>query len=425
MRLPIRTATTLTALLLCLASPGRAGDDEAHQFCQVTHARVMALLYDAACIDPATRGEDRPRRQALVARQKELNAWFSARGRRVSQADCATPEDQANFQDLRHVLANAGLLQLPLRERLEALDRMDAYLLALDRGFAGSLAALGIDLADPGDPLTAHLLGRLRIPLSFEARFFGRDESSRIGSMYFPPSNLVLLNLDILCEAPEELTDSLEHELWHHLLPIPPGKGFADNLWWEGFNEAISETWAAALRQGEGAGREWSRTVEYPVDTALACLFLGTDRAGALRYVAGVDSAETLAAGLAIRGPLGERLAGIIRDPAALDDARRERIEQLLHDWRWKEDDGSRIRIARLMANGRLDRSAVETAFVQRRKFLMDTIQALAVVSLQDIAADRAAHEAAGSLPLPPHLRRNVKAVFDYCREPYYQMSNR
>ncbi|OPZ31057.1 MAG: hypothetical protein BWZ02_00445 [Lentisphaerae bacterium ADurb.BinA184] len=420
-------AALAVGALVVVAGLARGADEAAGPFAHTVHERVMILLFDAACIAPGSRHEDRARRQETVARQRELDAWFSDHGRRVSLADCTTPEDQENYHALRRTLAGARLLQLPVRERLAALDRMETYLRGFDNGFTDALAALGVNLADTGDPLTAHLLARLRIPPAFEARFFGRDESSRIGSMYFPPANLILLNLDVLCEAPEDFLDSIKHELWHHLLPIPPGRGFAGNLWWEGFNEAISETWADALRECTGSRAEWSRKVEYPVDTALAGLFLAADRVGALRYVAGIDGAEAFAARLRGGGVLGERLATILQTPASLDPSTQIRIEQLLHNWRWKADDGGRIRVTRLVADGRVSPAAVEDAFVQRRRFLMDFIQALSVVGLQDIEADRATRAAAlaAAETLPRHLRKNVRTVFEYCRQPYYQMSNR
>jgi len=325
-------------------------------------------------------------------------------------------------------MATHGFLELPLRRRRRIVGEIDGYVTAL-RSDSG--AAMATVLGAESDPVSvavrAHLVRRMGVPVNLEPRFFGRRGTTAIVSLYFPPTGTIYLDFNRLAAGPRKLIDGLEHEVWHHLLPLADEAPASVNLWWEGFTEALSEIWGGILTESLPRAYQGHRCVAYPVQTAYVTLFLSCDRSASVAFAGGVLPASELAGRLrACNGPktvLGSTLGRQIGEMLTMPPARQARVEKLLHDWRWREDDGGRISVGCMISEGAFEAGVIDREFRRNRRFLMDVIQALTVVNLQDVAAR------CRPLPrmpdMPRHLRENVLTVLDYVGDPYYQLSNR
>lgn len=403
--------------LLAALSPAAGGAEApgetlAHRFAGRLRADLRQLLYEGACLDAVSGNEVVEAAAEWRRRQVELRD-------RLAQNDGQVVAGEAS-----EVLANAALLALPAGERLAALRRVDRYLAGFADHFAASLRDAG--LVAVGEPWPGWLAGRLALPLRFQARHFGRRGPSLIAAMYYQPANLVLVNLAVLVDCPDAFVDAFEHELWHHLLPIPAGRQLADNLWWEGANEAVAEWWAYHLHRRLKLAEPVRRTVEYPVDTALMSWLLAVDRRATVRHLAGeIDRAEWLAelAKCPRRGGTIDRVLGV--GMRRLEDDRRQRVEGLLDQWRWQGRDGAAVSVAHLLVDGWPQPLAIEQALAEERQLLMDFIQAWSVTLLQDLRRQVPGGLSVRGASLPPLLRDNLRRVLEYIDDPYYQLANR
>ena len=435
----MRTALAACALV-ALALVARAADapppplaDAAAAFAHHLAAQLATVVRRAALLDPTTGGEDRAARQARLARQAELTRWFEQRGRSVQPAELRSDADRRNYQDFFAVMADADFLALPLPERRAAVARITDELGAMARVFPAALADFiappAAAAAPTPDPLAAALATRLTPRLNVQSRYFGREHQATVGALYLPATQTLYLNLNLLARDPAALVDGVEHELWHVLLPGLTPAAVADNLAWEGYTEALATWWGSAWRARAGvpAPPPGQESIEYPVPVAWCGLVLATDRRAALEWLAGLTAPADFAARLrAHPGPVPPRLADQFAQSLALPAARRQRLETLLHDWGWKEDDGSRFTLAKFVSGERLNAAALNQAFRADRLLLLDLIEAQGVVALQDLRAQPAEAEVLrAAAPLPPPLQRHVAAVLRYVREPQFQFGRR
>lgn len=414
-----------------------ATDDATTQFCASFADGFLHCLYRAAAIDPLTKQEDAVARSALVRRQRELHTWFRAHGNSVSPATCVTRADRENYRQFRALMGHKRFLALPYRWRLEFIGDVTEYLDVVRRSFAPALQATvwpRHDGASSSDNATRDvLIHRLQRPVSFELRFFNREQYKSVGAYYVPESTTIFVNLDVFTESPAELIDAVEHELWHHLLPPPGDDRLGDNWWWEGFTEAIAERWSDAL-QPVVAPKRWSpsRSVEYPVETAFASCYLGLAPTATVSYLSGVlsraefaDSLRGHAAGNGDAGDLSMLLADIYARAPEMGSEKQAKIEQILTDWGWKEDDGARVRIGRMVAGGTLSDAAMTAAFRDDQQLFLDVVQALTIVQMQELQIKVSSATIMATLDLPPSLRENLKRVLTYVRDPRDQLANR
>ena len=427
-------------------------------------AKVSDLLFDAGEIDRVTMQEQTERRNQRLRRQEELARWFSHRQRDVRWQDCQTAQDRLNFRDFPTLMANRGLLELGHRDRTRFIVVITSMFAAMEQVFGQSLGRLitpspgegtplprtrsatqtgqGMPLAENATMQLANTLcSRLEDPVSLRTRYFGRTGGTTTGAMYDPAQRTVYLNLNLMVSAPEAFIDAFEHELWHHLLPVPPDNDdVARNLWQEGFTEAVAEVWGdELLRLLPDSARNRSASVEYPVQVAFCSLYIGVARLDTLQYLAGAGSLTTFADRLRHGGGRGGRttragaqgahlrefLADRLIRAREVPPERQHRVEALLGGWGWKEDDLSEITIAHLLEDQHMRVGVLAHEFKTNRRFLMDVVQALTVVNLQDVQRTLSGSKVLRQVRLPRHLRGNLKCVLEYIRDPYYQLALR
>ncbi len=101
------------------------------------------------------------------------------------------------------------------------------------------------------------------------------------------------------------------------------------------------------------------------------------------------------------------------------------KIEKILSDWGWREDDGNVISISRYLEGELVSDESINTAYRREKQLFIDFVQALTVVRLQKIQEDVSIHKMIGDLQLPHHLIKNIKRVVNYVNNPYHQYANR
>ncbi len=370
--------------------------------------KLRRLVYDAAAIDPATGAEDRATRDARRREHARLDAWFTAKGRDIGPHNCRSEADKANLLVFRQVMADHEFLKLSYAQRRRFLKEVDAYAERLARDFAAATRRLFV-----GAAARKFLRRRLQQRLTFKLRYYGRQHGRTIAAMYLPRTQEVLINLDRMRAAPAAFFDSFEHELWHHLLPpdlARPGK----NPWFEGFNEGLTECWAAGFYQGRQPAA--GRTVEYPIITAWASLAIALDRDATVTWLAGVTASREYLARLRQQGALGRHLAGVLAGPARVTPAQRKRMETILTHWGWKEDDRSPISLGRYLVDDVLREDLLRREFRRQKDFFDDLIRVKTIVHLQDLKA--ALTVDVRHLKLPSNLAFNLKRVLKYVDQP-------
>ena len=380
------------------------------------------MLSEAAQIDPTTGLERKETRKILMSRQRELQEWFRGMGQAVSLADCKTPQDKANYREFRDTMASYEFVRLKLRDRQRFIKRVDGYLATLAGDFERSLARfLGVQSTE--DPLWL-ALGKHLQPVTLKPRFFGHGRYTGTAAVYYPPERTIYMNLNMAVETPDDFIDSLEHELWHHLMPLVTATTLHENLWWEGFTEAAAEQWAAS-RPGQERGR--GASVEYPVQVAFVSLFLGLDRRLTLEHAYGLKTrAEFLSAFAAKpdQPALRQALVRALGGGMSVDTARKAELEKMLRHWGWKEDDGGAFMLDVWLEEKNFSESKIRRAFRWDKQLLMDIIQAQTVANLRAIKAvggDRVGQ----ALPLAKSLSENLRRVMKYVDNPYHQYANR
>jgi len=395
-------------LLLLLTVRLEAAECVAEAFARNLRHDLRQMLYEAADLEFAGAAEHV---EPDTADQRQ-----TAHCRRDSAGDVNQAQPRP--------LANAALLELAPAPRRAVLRSVDQYLDGFVTHFAASLHDAGFMVE--GKPPSSWLAARLRLRLRFRCHYFGHRGQSFIAAMYHQPTTQIIINLDTIVDCPYSFIDALEHELWHHLLPIPAERQLADNLWWEGSTEAISELWAYYLHRRLRLPGMIRRSVEYPVDTAFVSWMLAVDRAATVAYLAGEISRCDLVRAIE-EGCLeyGAAVAATVRNSVHLDSRRQRRIETLLEKWRWRGSDGAAVSVAHLLVDGIASPPAVNQALIKQRQFLMDFIQAWSVTLLQDLQLQLPRQRPQQLPQLPPALRDNLAWVREYIADPYYQLSNR
>ena len=385
---------------------------------------TLEMFFSVAMIDRDSGGEPREPRRARIARQKQLREWLREHGGQVAAEDCEDEEDRRNLREYPETMAGRRLLALPRRQRLRLLREIEDYFEQFSEYFAASLTAV-FQVAEPKH-LPPIVRSQMQIRLRVRPRALPRERGHLIAAIYLPQHRLILFNPDQAAEDPAGFLDTFEHELWHHLLPGLDDLANDANLWWEGFNEAVSEIWSAEFHaRASGIGHLHSSSVEYPSQAAFASLLLGLCRTSTLRFLTGEIGEDEFLAGLTGRGARGAALAQAYGQRDFLPPARRERVESVLTEWGWREDDGSRISLEYLLVDHRLDRNILQYEFHRNREFLMHFIQALTIVLLQDLRDRFPLREWRRELDLPEALQSNLRRVFNYTRNPHYPLANR
>jgi hypothetical protein len=396
----------------------------AESFEQALHGQMVSILYDAGAIDPVTLKEDKDSRRADVKRHKELDAWFEGKGRNVSLLSCKTEVDKANYRAFRTEMSNQDFLGMKFRRRLRFVRKIDNHFGVMKRHFRTALWAV-VDTPETGPgTLEAVIQNRLEIPAGLSLRYFGRARATTIGAMYHPRSHSIYLNLNFMTSRPALFVDSFEHELWHHLLPIVDRHHATDNIWFEGFAEAASELWSEELyEQIDRSPVIKSKDIEYPIQTAFASLCFGVNRRATFEYLADVSDLSAYQEALAVDS-ISNSLSALFAEPHFAHNGR-ARVTVMLSDWGWKEDDGGVIDISKYVAGEGLDKKAMATAFLYKKKMFLDLIQAVTVCKLQQFSELHSRKDLVHRVELPPHLRENLKEVLNYVESPYHQYANR
>jgi hypothetical protein len=326
---------------------------------------------------------------------------------------------------MRRLLGSGELLDLPAFRRRRVCRDMQTYADAIAEHFASALqgtmhgAGQGGGLAG----VTECLRRQLERAPALQQRFFGH--AARVLALYLPDRQRIYLNPDAFVRDPARGIDLFEHELCHHLLPGVDANNPADNLWFEGFNEAVSEWLADHLhRLADLPDRLSSRSVAYPVQSAFASLLLAADRRAAIAFMTNQATVDDVAALLRqqteLPSGLRPRLADALEQALWVTPGEREDIEALLRAWGWKGQDDQPPSIQRLLhPDGTFSAEALAAEFRQNRPFYTDTVDALTVVSLRQFRAESAGLPrllADGALPRA--LADNLRRVDRYLRDP-------
>lgn len=394
----------------------------AGEFAAFWQGKMHLLLCEAGMLEAQTLGERGAEKVALMRRQGELEAWFARQQRAVGEGQLQTEQDKQNYRDFRTVMANAEFLKLEVDERRQYVTRVDAHEAAFARYFGASLEEF---TAGGGAEDTARVRGflaqRLAQHVGVGMRYFGRGAETTIAAVYLPLTRSVYVNVNFMAAKERPFIGAVEHELWHHLVPTATPATVAQNLQWEGFNEALAKHWAAYFYAHLPADYKLrEQQVSYPLQVAYTSLFLGSERLLTLSYLTGQRSeADFLAAFAAGGPPWRATVAAQWRERLRVDAAHSQRLAALLSAWGWKEDDGAPLKLDAVLENGQLVPAKLTALFTSNRQLLNDLGDAQCVLWLQDLQAQYPAQAYPRSaLDLPPNLWQNFTDVYEYSRHP-------
>ncbi len=414
--------------------------------------QISQLLYDAGAVKKETQTEDVSLNKRMTEIHRDLDKWFRSKGKHITWERCESNEDKTNYLEFRQSMANRDFLQLELNLRLQYIRKMNQYFAHFSSKFSTSL--IGILNSGTGYDKTSEKLvvekitGQLNKPVEIQIRFFNRNKFTMTGAVYLPKVPMIYFNLNEMIRSGPDFIDSFEHELWHHLLPPRDKSGDFITLWFEGFTETVSEIWSESLNKNdELAGNTLllpAKTIQYPIQTAFVSLFFGIDKRLALSYFSGAMSIENLrsflcfnesefdpsrstqsSASLKYATTMRERFCEALLTAKTISRFDQNKIEKILSDWGWKEDDGKNISISRYLDDELISDKSVNTAYRREKQFFLDFVQALTIVQLQKIRKDVPIRKMVGMLQLPGHLIKNIKKVVNYVNYPYHQYANR
>ncbi|MCH2174270.1 MAG: hypothetical protein MK193_00920 [Lentisphaeria bacterium] len=204
------------------------------------------------------------------------------------------------------------------------------------------------------------------------------------GASYYPSTQTIELNLHDKKLKPLGLLDSYIHEAYHAIKPASLKQ--LDQVWWfEGETEYKTEQ----VMQRLDFKRSWD-DVQYPVLTV---------------YYA-----------LKIEEPnLVNRL---IPNEQALSSKEQKKIEELLTNWGWKEDNGSRISLDRYLLDGHWRADKLYEMYTKDSDFFMELFRARILVAFhfhelnyEDL--NKSSLEAVGV-----NLQGLIRHVVSYANEP-------
>ncbi len=395
--------------------------------------QVTTIVRETAGLNE-TYADATKKRGKILEHQRKLNQWLDSHGRNVTLAKCKTEEDKRNYRDFKNVMAGHRLLTLPLRERIKRVQMVKNYCHSFTKNFTTAIKAVipPSDKSTLSEHIYENLNKQLRTPLKISRYFFGRNQQSMIASVYLPAREHMFLNLDFLADNPQDFRDAFEHELWHHLIPIPDDLRISQNLWWEGCNELFSEVFGSKLDDLNNASSTipHSRSVEYPIQTAFCSLLFANNQQATVAFANSAitrdELAEKLINKISADGAINKSLGEVLQASHRIDQYKKQRLEKTLGDWGWRENNGTEIDIGYLLQNERLADDKLNREFKKNRRFLMDLIQALTVTNIQELKKQRTDYELRKSASaLPSQLRHNLRRVLEYCDNPYYQLSQR
>ena len=439
-------------------------DKFATQFAHNLTLRIRTLLYDASAIDHETFIEDNAAKKRMVARQKEIRSWFRRKGGNVRFDDCKTKIDRQNYLAFRRIMANREFLRLPYKKRLQFIATINGYLRAFSNNFATSLKTMlfANETQNNGSPrdLTGYFIVRLQHDVELRTWHFNKDQRTTMGAMYVPDTHTIYLNLNSMIQSPAEFIDAFEHELWHHLLPPSNSNRIQDNLWWEGFTEAVSEAWSNYFHDSisQDFPLKPSNTIQYPIQTAFASLYLGLDGGVTMAYLIGevtprdfvrhfsrrpadrqaqnftaLENLEVFSCvdpGFESPGDDMKATVNTTSDILQLksimaqaficsnvvDKRRKKRIETLLGSWGWREDDHRPVSISRYLDNGQLSETELATGFIVEKQFVLDLVKAITMLNMQNIGKRGLGQTVFQELRIPNPLKDNIVKVIRQCR---------
>ena len=444
-------------------------DTSARQFAKDLARRMCKLLYQAGSIDQNTSKEILEQKKYIISRQRELNSWLNNKGREVRFEDCKSKIDQQNYKEFFKIMATKEFLQLSYGERVRFISIIETYLKKFSDNFSTSLETMLYSMDWPDKDryigLANHLIQRLQKDIDLQVAYFNKEERISMGAVYVPNMSTIYFNLNSIIQSPSEFIDAFEHELWHHLLP-PNGVNFIhENLWSEGFTEAISEIWSdhfykTVPRRFPVKQRE---SIQYPVQTAFASIYLGLNRSLTMVYLARgftwddfirkfsidvvMSQQNKKTTKLKIKNgnssidsefelvkkdytPVAETVANEIRTlmtfffhhSTFVDEKRKDEIEKLLRNWGWKEDNHQPVNISRYLNNGNLEKDRLKTAFIREKEFLLDFIRAITIINLRKIKElNLNSHAIIQHLNLPKHVKDNLIKVLPNVHNPDFR----
>ena len=423
----------------------------ADKFSKNISGQLIQLLYDAGAIRKETNVEDTGLKKRMIERHHMLDDWFRSKGKHVTWEQCKNEIDKTNYIKFRQMMANRDFLQLGLNQRLKYIRAVNDYLDVFLLNFLSSLTTLiNSNTADSDKHqklLIERVVRQLNKPVSIQIRYFNRNRFTMTGALYLPNEPAIYINLNELIRSGPDFIDSVEHEMWHHLLPPRNDSGDFATLWFEGFTETVSEIWSSKLHQNVPAdqtGVQPSKTIQYPVQTAFVSLFFGLENQSALNFFSGFLSAQDFAAEFRINsGNIKVNRYTTKRNKNAYDSDLRKclmqvvlsmntiskhdqlKIEKILSNWGWREDNGKPVTVSRYLDDGVLSNRLINKAYRYERQLFLDFIQAMTIVQLQKIQKSVSISKAAREFQLPDHLIKNIKKVAGYVNNPYHQFANR
>lgn len=382
-----------------------------------TTANFRVFLAEAFLRDPVTGTEIAEAVRAARARQKLLYNWFIEHDMHVSQATCTDGKEADYLESFRTEMATHRLLLLPRRKRDLLYDEMVHYSHALERVMPQTFDGMCREAPD----VAGFLHQRWLLPITFRGVYFGTPGDRSPASVMVPSWQRCYLDLNVAAEHPERFFDCFEHELWHHLMPLDENEEEpVATIWLEGFNECLAELWRQEFDRAADLHISESRRVTYPLQTALASLFLGWQRENTLRFLSGRLSTEEFQSLLNTSAD-GPNLRSIYLDSQVLSPGRRQRVIRILADWGWRLPGPDSVYIDLLVrSDGRLDTAALKIHLREHRNAVSTFLDAHAAVLLQDVLEKKVRHRLVSTAEerLAPALATNLKRVSNYLSAP-------
>ena len=434
----------IMALLFIPISQAKNFQHSAEIFADNLSQNITNLLHVAGAIDPITKLELRQKRRVILDQQEKLQQWLRRKGGEIDISNCHSKIDKKNYLDFHNTMANRQFIRLPYFDRIQFIQSIEDYFIDLKAQIYDSLTLTLVEKEKFHTRLASQILDRIQLRLNhdieFKIRYYNRDPDFEPGALYYPDHSRIDLNLNVLIESKGEFINSFEHELWHHLIS-PQFQGLeSGNFWIEGFTECVSEIWGGFLRDKTSRRFHSSGTIYYPVQTAFASLFLGISRSLTISYLlAIIDQDEflnrlvtsdftkqvnenfppkkSMEESLNENKKFIEILISILQNSKKMTENKQAKIERLLNDWGWREDDGSNLRINRFIKDGRFDNQLVTRSFFLEKQFITDIIRALTIVNLSNLFHKFPDQSIYKNLQLPTHLIEHIHKISRYVKE--------
>ncbi|MCJ8328630.1 MAG: hypothetical protein HRT89_10870 [Lentisphaeria bacterium] len=390
----------LTILFLLYFTSASAAD-----FSDSIYAALLNELYRQAAIDPVTGLELKDERRRMQRQHEKLALWYKKKNDFISSKNCRSPECKKIWTSYKKEMANEKLLYVSAKKRLKFCKEIAAHYKLVNKTFDASIKNLTNDAE-----VRKLFKKRLKQTLHFRFRYFQRSQTSQTAAVYFPALQVIAINLDIAYKNTGNFIDSFAHEFWHHLLPVSESR-LAESFFIEGQTELLADEWNNSFK-GVKPG-----TIEYPLQTAWVSLLYSIEKEKYLRYLCSIIPKKTLA-NIEYKDGFSNHVISVFKNSQLCPPKKKQRLEELLANWGWKEDDKSPLKLDVHLEKGLFSKEKMLRLFKRKRQLYMDLANAIAVINLQDLHAKFTKDEILERLKVNNGLKANMSKLLDYCKNP-------